>query len=87
MEGRALAQFRVLIYADGLALPLVIPLDCRARSLAVELPLMFSGSLVATHAEVWDGSRMLMHIDAAGVAAMVGLSRMQQRSQTSSNFH
>lgn len=67
-----MAEFRVFIYADGLVLPLVVPVSCGTESLTDRLQRIFSHDLVATRAEVWDGSTLIMEIGPDGIASLVG---------------
>ena len=81
-------EFRVFIYADGLVLPLVLPLNCKHHSLADRLQQIFAHDLIATRAEIWDGSRMIMQIDAAGIAALAGLAEHDnKRSFSAEHTH
>lgn len=67
-------DFRVFIYADGLVLPLVVPVSCTAHALDDRLRRIFAHDLVASRAEVWDGLMMILQIDAAAIAALVRLT-------------
>ncbi|MFN6980896.1 MAG: hypothetical protein ACK4NU_03120 [Brevundimonas sp.] len=66
-----MTDFRIYVYADGLVLPLVVPVTCASENLPDRLRSLFAHDLVATRAEVWDGSTMIMRIDAKGIAALV----------------
>lgn len=76
-----MTDFRIYVYADGLVLPLVVPVTCAAENLADRLRSLFAHDLVATRAEVWDGSTMIMRIDANGIAALVRLSEPNSETQ------
>ncbi|MFN3930186.1 MAG: hypothetical protein ACK4JY_00430 [Brevundimonas sp.] len=66
-----MTEFRVFIYADGLVLPLVVPVSCGAENLTDRLQRIFAHDIVASRAEVWDGPSLVMRIDPAGIAGLV----------------
>jgi len=63
--------YRLFVYSGGLVLPIIIPLDCAARSINRRLARVFSQDRTAWRAEIWLGSKKILDLDFEAILCLV----------------
>lgn len=77
-------NYRLVVYSDGLVLPIIIPLRCDRSSMIARLRAVFMTGVVAARAEVWVDRRRIMILDGPD---MERLRTSVSESGSSQPFH
>jgi len=84
---RLVTNYRVFIYAQGIVLPLVIPVRCDLKQISSRLGLIFVEDISVTRAEVWEHRRKIMTLNSADIATLMALAVEVSTDSTNATRH